>query len=556
MLLRPYQKQALESVCAQYAQGVKRQLIAMPTGSGKTVVFANLPSRLPLNGQMLVLAHRDELLEQAAEKIRHWNPDLSISIEQADQYADPEADVIIASVATLGRKVSKRRERFDWSHITKLVVDEAHHATASTYRIVIDEFQRAGGNRLLLGVTATPNRSDGTPLAEVFDQIVFTYSMRQAITDGWLCDVIGMRVDTDTSLDSVHTVAGDFNQGELAETVNNPERNQLVVKTWLENAADRQTIVFTVDIQHAVDLAALFQAYGVKCEAVWGTDSQRAEKIERHKRGVTTVLANCGVLTEGYDDPTVSCILLARPTKSTLLFQQMIGRGTRLCEGKSNCLVIDVVDTTSRHSLATLPSLLGMPQNLNLRGESAVGVMQLLEEAQREHPNIDLSRLTDIDQLTAFIEQVDLWRTVEFAPEIVEHSNNSWHRSVDGGFVLMLPDRQKVAIARNILGKWEISGMVNDKLVSGLTDTLAEALKTADEFLARNTNYAQLVRREAKWKDKPATEKQIATVQKLYKGKPIPASLTKGEADNLIQAAIAQFKPRAPYMQRKVSVRV
>lgn len=122
--LRPYQQKALESVCEQYAQGVRRQLIAMPTGSGKTIVFANLPSYLPLKGQMLVLAHRDELLEQAAEKLRHWNPHLNVSIEQADHYADPEADVIIASVATLGRKVSKRRERFDWSRITKLVIDE------------------------------------------------------------------------------------------------------------------------------------------------------------------------------------------------------------------------------------------------------------------------------------------------------------------------------------------------------------------------------------------------------------------------------------------------
>ena len=182
----------------------------MPTGSGKTVLFAHIPT-LPgvPAGQTLVLAHREELLEQAAAKIAQWNPGLSVSIEQGERYADPNADIIISSVATLGRKVSKRRERFDWDNINIAIVDEAHHATASTYKTVLEAggFLADNPNKLLVGVTATPNRADGTPLADIFEDIVFHYSLRQAITDGWLCDLTAIRVDTRASLDSVRTTA-------------------------------------------------------------------------------------------------------------------------------------------------------------------------------------------------------------------------------------------------------------------------------------------------------------------------------------------------------------
>lgn len=539
-MLRPYQQASLDAVVSNYRLGLRRQIIQSPTGSGKTVIFSHIPEvmRNDLSGQTLVLVHREELIQQNAEKLRHYNPELKVDIEQADQFADPTADIIVASVATLGRKVSKRRQRFNWDAIKICIVDEAHHSTASTYKTILEEggFLADGSNKLLLGVTATPNRADGTPLAEIYQEIVFRYPLRQAITDKWLCDLTGFRVDTRTSLDAVHMVAGDFKQDELADTVNTAERNQLIVKTWMERAANRHTVVFTVDIQHAIDLAAMFQEYGVKAEAVWGVDADRADKISRHKSGVTQVLTNCGVLTEGYDDPGISCVILARPTKSSLLFQQMIGRGTRLREGKENCLVLDVVDSSSRHSLATLPSLLGMPAQLNLRGRSAVASLKLLEETQREHPEIDLRGLTDITQLKAFVEKVELWRETKFAPEVEEHSKFAWHQSVDGGYMLLLPDRQKITITENVLGKWELGG-----LLIGTRETLPEAFRTADRYVREQTNYSGTVFRTAKWHGDPATEKQIATVRKLYKNKPVPANLSKGEAANLISAAIAQF---------------
>ena len=547
-MLRPYQVDGLKSISAKFAKGVRRQLVSMPTGSGKTVLFANVPT-LPgvPAGQMLVLAHREELLEQAAAKIAHWNPGLSVSIEQGDRYADPSADILISSVATLGRKVSKRRERFNWDNINVCIVDEAHHATASTYKTILEAggFLADNPNKLLVGVTATPNRSDGTPLADIFEEIVYHYSLRQAITDGWLCDLTAIRVDTRASLDWVRTTAGDFNLKDLAEAVNTSQRNKIITQAWRENAVNRQTIVFCVDIQHSVDMAAMFQAIGVKAEAVWGDDPQRAEKLSRHNAGETQVLCNCAVLTEGYDSPIVACVVLARPTKSSLLYQQMIGRGTRLFDNKPNCLIMDCFDQTGRHSLSSLPSLLGMPAELNLRGQSAIATIKALENVEREYPHINLDELRDITKLQEFIQTVNLW-DVKFTPEVETNSKLSWHRGLNDGYVLMLPDKEQLTIHQNMLGKFEVTGTLSGKEISGTRDTLEAAFKSCDITVAKRTpQHLSLLQRSAKWHSGPATEKQMATLRKLYRGQPVPTNLSKGDAHRLIGQKIAMFKKRA-----------
>jgi superfamily II DNA or RNA helicase len=571
MKLRPYQRQGLESIQSGYADGVTRQLVAMPTGSGKTVLFASLPSLTGVpSGQIMVLAHREELLDQAADKIRKWNPTLTVSIEQAARFADSNADIIVASVATLGRKVSKRRERFDWDKITTLVIDEAHHATASTYKTLLTEggFLDEKSTKLLLGVTATPNRADGTPLAEVFEEIVFSYPLRQCIEDGWLSDLTCFRVATKTCLDDVHTVAGDFNQGELSDEVNTPERNKIIVDAWLQHGAGRQTIAFAVDIQHAVDLAAMFQSRGVKAHAVWGDDPNRAEKIAAYKRGDIMVLTNCGVLTEGYDDPEVSCIVTARPTKSSLLFQQMIGRGTRLETGvenrlthptplrKPNCLILDVIDNSKRHSLATIPSLFGMPE-LQLRGRSVIASLKTLEDAERAYPQINLAGLTDIENLERYIESVSLWE-VKFDPEVVEHSALSWFHTMDG-YVLSMPNQERATIKQNLLGKFEILITLNGTEYSGERDSLEVAFKAADATISEHgNNIIGMISRDQTWHKDAITDKQMATLRKLYKGKAVPSNLSKGAASKLISQFFATAGPRPArpaWLQRRIDER-
>ena len=567
--LRPYQQTSLNCVRSRYAAGVRRQLIAMPTGSGKTVVFANLPTLAGLpSGQIMVLAHREELLDQAADKIRRWNPTLKVSIEQAERFADTDADILVASVATLGRKVSKRRQRFDWDRITTLVVDESHHATASTYRNVLEEggFLDENSTKLLLGVTATPNRSDGTPLAEIFDEIVFSYPLRQAIEDGWLSDITCLRVKTRTCLDDVRTVAADFNQGELADEVNTPDRNKLIVDAWLRHGIGRQTITFCVDIQHAIDLAAMFQSHGVKAHAVWGDDPARADKIAAHKSGDIAVLTNCGVLTEGYDDPEVSCIVTARPTKSSLLFQQMVGRGTRLETGvenrlthptplrKPNCLILDVIDNTQRHSLATVPSLFGMPAELDIHGGSVTGSLKQLEDAEREYPQINLEGLTDIKNLASYIEKVSLWE-VKFEPEVLEHSTLSWFRSMDG-YALSLKNGVKATIRQNLLGKFEISMVLNGTNYSGERDSLEAAFQAADATVReRAADMVRILGQTQRWHKDVATEKQLSLIRRILPGKQLPANLTKGAAARIISQHFATNpRPERPaWLQDKIA---
>jgi len=297
-----------------------------------------------------------------------------------------------------------------------------------------------------------------------------------------------------------------------------------------------------------------------------GDDPDRPEKIAAHKRGDITVLTNCGVLTEGYDDPEVSCIVTARPTKSSLLFQQMVGRGTRLETGvenrlthpfplrKPNCLILDVIDNSKRHSLATVPSLFGMPAELDLRGKSVTQSLGKLEDAQREYPQINLEGLTDIENLASFIEKVSLWE-VQFAPEVVEHSTLSWFRAMDG-YALSLPNGEKATIKQNLLGKFEISMVLNGKKYSGESDSLESGFKDADATVRQHgANIIRMVSRDERWHNDPASPRQLATLRKLYKDRAVPVNLSKGAASRLIAQFFAT-KPgpeRPQWLQNKIA---
>lgn len=548
------------AIRAEFTKGTYHQMIQMATGTGKTVVFSQLPQRMNdlLPGQTMVLAHREELIDQAIDKMRKVNPHLRIDKEKAEHKADPSlADVIVASVSTLGRQGTQRVLKYNWENFDKFVIDEAHHSTATTYQNVLDVagLLRENDKRLLLGVTATPQRSDGQALAKLYQKIVFSYSMRQAIEDGWLAEPRGIKVRTNTSLDAIKTKAGDYDQSELADTVNNPARNQLIVKAWLDNGEDRQTVGFTVDIQHAKDLAKTFQYYGVSAEAIWGDDPERKEKLAAHRAGKFKVLLNCGVLTEGYDDPNLGCIILARPTKSSVLFTQMVGRGTRLQEGcdnllivpkdspwKRDCIIIDVVDTSSRHSLITLPTLMGMAAGVDLKGRGIVTAVKELEEAQKDFPHIDFSTLPDISQLDTFIENVNLFE-IKLPDEVTQHSELTWNHSATGGYVLLLPEKEAVSICQNALDKYEISAIIKSKHYKGERDTLEAAFSAADGLVADvYPEVLKLTRQHESWHDDPATPAQITALKRMYKGKQIPADITKGKASRLISYAKAGKK--------------
>jgi superfamily II DNA or RNA helicase len=549
MELRPYQTAALDAILANYRKGVRRQVVVAATGTGKSAILSRIPAlmRADLPGQMLVIVHTTELVQQNAEALRQANPDLKVSIEMADQHADPTSDIVMASVQTLGRANTSRLGNFDWDNFDICVADECHHSTCENYVRIFEAggFLAASTHKLLIGFTATSQRTDGTPLKDVYEKIVFNYPIRQGMEEKYLCDLIGIRLDTRTLLDNIHTANGDFNQTELADAVDTDERNNIIVAGWLKEAATRKTVVFAVNIAHAQHLAEAFQDQGVAAEAVWGVDPERTAKLARHKSGETLVLTNVAMLTEGYNDPSLKCVVLAAPTKSNLRFTQCCGRGTRIFPGKENCMIIDVVDSTKKHSLISLPSLLGLPANLNLHGESVLTALETIEAALEKYPHIDMSGLQDLDKLDEYISQVNFW-DAKFPAEVEQFSELRWHRSLDG-FVLSLPDYEKMDIKQNILGTFDTTGVVGGRKVAGAWDSLEQAFRECDAFIKRDMpQHLGILTREAKWHAAPATDKQMATLKKLLRGtgRVIPFDISKGEASRVIGQQIAAFKPR------------
>lgn len=536
----------------------------MATGTGKTIIFAELPAKLHdlLPGQTLILAHREELIDQAIDKMRKYNPTLRIDKEMADHVADPSlADCIVASVPTLCRP--RRQRLYNWDRVDKTIIDEAHHSIADSYTGLLDAMGYLSPQpmrRLLAGFTATPQRGDGKALAQLYQKVVYSYGLRQAVEDGWLVEPRGIRVSTRTSLDKVKVVAGDYAAKRLAEAVNTPERNQRIVKAWLDNANGCQTVGFTVDIPHAKDLAAMFRQYGIKAEAVWGDDPDRAIKISTHRDAGYPVLLNCGVLTEGYDDWRIACVILACPTKSSVKYNQMIGRGTRLEEGtgnlieynkvfdipiKNSCLILDVVDVSSRHSLITLPTLMGLPSGLDLKGAGVCAAAHQIEDAQKAYPHIDFTQLADISTLDAYIQNINLF-DVKFTPEVEANSEFTWHPAATGGYMISLPKsnhaspRESLRIQQNLLDKYEIFGTIKGQAYRGERDTVEAAFQAADTLL-QNTcaDVLKVLRREESWHHEPATAPQLKLLMKLFKGKPLPHQLDKGKASRLISSHLA-----------------
>lgn len=568
MPLRPYQVECLDISEQRLKDGIQRQLIQLPTGMGKTAVFANLKAHHCFDNRMLVLVHREELADQAADKISHWNPSFRVGIEMGERSATNNDDVVVASVQSIGAVGNHRIARFHQSAFDAVVCDEAHHSIAPSYTRVFSHFglldDGAGlaTGRLLLGVTATPNRGDGQGLGQVYDEIIYRKSILDGIKDGWLSDVRGFKVQSSVDLSGVHVRAGDFATGELEAAVNVDTRNHLIVQNWLVRADGRQTIAFCVDIAHAKRLADTFKAYGVSAEAIWGTDPDRREKLRLHKSGALTVLTNCGVLTEGYDDWKIGCIVMARPTKSQLLFVQMAGRGTRIPDfpngislleaqtlgltiPKKDCILLDVVDNTGRHSLVTLASLFGLGAKTDLKGKSIVYAKEKIDEAKEKYPNLELDRIETVDDIEAQVQRVELFE-FKVPEEIAINSKNRWQKVSDEGYVLNLPKNEHVEVTQDLLDKWNVKGMVNGNTfeINNLP-SLAEGLLQADNFIQLHGKHLlKLLRREQKWHKKTISTPQRELIKKLYKYEPNVLAaldtLSSGEASELINRKIGR----------------
>ena len=561
MQLRKYQEDCLDAIVANYQAGVRHQLCVLATGLGKTVIFSNLPARLN-NGKLLVIAHRDELLSQAVDKIQRWNPTLRVGLEKAEHHADANSDVIVACSASVGRAGSKRLDSF-WDSIGTIVVDECQHILGGSYLNILEDsgVLLPNSKKLLIGFTATPRRhnrkrtvqmgllddEDLISLKSVFSHITYKFPIRKGIKEGFLAPLHGMRVGTQTNLDGVKVVAGDFAVDQLSAAVNSPERNALVVKTWKENAQGRPTLCFTADIAHAKALADAFMHNGVLAQPIYGDDPQRAEKLKWFEDGKVQVLCNCALLIEGFDSPSVSCVTLARPTKSGSLYTQMIGRGTRLHPGKADCLVIDVCDNSRRCSLVTLPSLLGLDPAFDLHGGSVIAAAEEMEELQEKYPTLNLAEITDLSKIKAFIESIDLF-SEPYSAEVKELSKLAWMGCSDGSYLLQIPEKkelkgafaqhkhEKLHITPNELEEFElsISSVGVDKKL-GIYNSLQEAFASADEVISRcRPDRMKLLLRESDWHSNPASDPAKKLLRSLSKNKPVLKCLCPGQQSAIL----------------------
>lgn len=368
--LRSYQSRALEAIEQAEAEGTQRPLMVYPTGTGKTVIFSHALKERAEKGRGLVLVHREELAEQTRDKLAMVAPELSTGIVKAERN-ELDADVVVASVQTASRdkRLAELIESGRRSPFGTVVVDEAHHAPAPTWTKVLrglGSFSPFGP--LTIGFTATPERDNGKTLG-VWDKVVSYMSIREAIygdpakgeEGGYLVPILpAVVVETKMDLGKVRKGAdGDLSGGDLGTALEDAGAIEQIADAYAEHARDRKGVAFLPTVATAHHLAAELCKRGIRAEAVdGGTESEERRAIlKRLKTGETQVVTNCAVLTEGFDEPSISCVVVARPTKFHGLYVQMIGRGTRLFPGKKDLMVLDIVGASNRHELIGLVDL-------------------------------------------------------------------------------------------------------------------------------------------------------------------------------------------------------
>jgi superfamily II DNA or RNA helicase len=512
---RPYQAEAIKALIAGWQGPHNRLAVVLPTGAGKTVVFANLIDELlpQMDGRRaLVIAHREELIEQAAAKIRAVRPDLRVGIVKAERDEHQDVDVIVASIQTLA--VERRRRAIE--NIGLVIVDECHHAAASSYVTVLEHFGAWTGTPTA-GFTATMTRTDGG-LADVWQEVVFTLDILEMIEDGYLCDVRGKRVIVDgLDLDAVKTRAGDLQDGQLAQALDDSGAAQVVAKAYQEHAADRPGVVFTPTVDTAQSMAEAFTATGIPAAAVWGDmpREDRAATLDSYKRGAVQVLCNCMVLTEGFDAPWTSCVVIARPTKSAGLYCQMAGRALRLFKGKKDALILDVMGASTRHKLASIVDLTSREVVMTDEDQTLRETVRAAEEKAKQV--IDLSRVK--------VEEIDLFHS----------SSVRWLKTDSGVWFIPVADALFVFLVRNPVDRtyWLRRFDINNGIV-GPKDDVPMPLADAKAWLeqqARSMGSRWLATRSAPWRNKPASVKQLNFCR--AKGISVPPGSTAGEVSDL-----------------------
>ena len=381
MKLRPYQEEAKESIFEEWDKGVLKTLLVLPTGCGKTVVFAKVAEDCVRRGdRVLILAHRGELLEQAADKIAKVTG-LGCATEKAEQSCRGSwFRITVGSVQTLMRE--KRLGQFQADYFNTIIIDEAHHCISDSYQKILQHF----GSAHVLGVTATPDRGDMQNLGQVFDSLAYEYTLPKAIKEGYLAPIKALTIPLQLDLSGVSMQSGDFKAGDIA-TALDPYLYQ-IADEMEKYCKDRKTVVFLPLVKTSQKFKDILNEKGFCAAEVNGESRDRAEVLEAFDRGDYNVLCNSMLLTEGWDCPSVDCVIVLRPTKVRSLYSQMVGRGTRLCEGKDHLLLLDFLWHTERHELCHPADLIcekkEFAQKMTENLEQAAGTLVDLEEAEKK----------------------------------------------------------------------------------------------------------------------------------------------------------------------------
>ncbi|TAQ91049.1 hypothetical protein B7494_g589 [Chlorociboria aeruginascens] len=567
--LRQYQEECIRAVLSHLDQGHKRLGISLATGSGKTVIFTQLIDRIKphtdIAHQTLILAHRQELVEQAARHCTNAYPTKSVEIEMGAMHASGAADITVASVRSIIS--GERMKKFNPKRFKLVLVDEAHHIVAAGYMKTLAYFglsKPQPSSPALVGVSATMSRFDGLRLGAAIDHIVYHKDYIDMIGDNWLSDVIFTTVQSKADISTVKRGPnGDFQPKGLSRAVNTAEINELTVRSWFVKAKERKsTLAFCADLAHVADLTKTFRESGVDARSVTGgtPKSERSARLDAFKRGEFPVLVNCGVFTEGTDIPNIDCVLLARPTRSRNLLVQMIGRGMRLHPGKKDCHIIDMVASLET-GIVTTPTLFGLDPS-ELVDEANIGHMKLLqdrkgaEEAEDKEAAENLKAspsaghffsgevtFTDYDNI------FDLIQDTSWEQHIRAISMHAWVCVAEDRYVLYNSDGSHLKIEKNINYDLSEDYIVTETVaIKGegtrapfrkprqisKAPTFSDAVHAADTY-AQKRYPRQFISRTQAWRKKPASEGQIMLLNKL---RPQDSQLT---TDSLMKGAAADM---------------
>lgn len=535
--LRPYQVEAVEAVERWTHTGGAPVVVELPTGGGKTVVFATLVRRRAQRDRRraLVLAHREELLQQAAKKCRLVWPDARVGFLRGRQNETEDVDIIVASIETVSRP--KRLERLDPASIGTVVVDESHHAGSPSYQRVLRHLRVLGpgmdGSKLAVGFTATPTLE----MRQRFGRVIYRRGLLEMIRAKYLVPLIGVRLETEVELDAVREVAGEYDEEDLSRVINVANRNELIVRGWHHYAPGKPTIVFASTVQHAVDLAAAFRAAGVAAEPIVGVTkrTEREHLLETFEAGTgPKVLTTCTVLTEGVDLTNVECVIMARPMLSRVLYRQAVGRGTRTHPGKAACIILDVSDVSTRHRLADLSWVLEQEELEAKREARGAGLEEpdvALEETPRERSKvvavgIDLQG----SEVDLFREAEAIARAGAFRWQVGPASRLMLDMG-EHGMVIIVPVSQEEGTYRAYHRGQRADSSESISPVAELSWVQGAAEDYVRAHMPRQA--ISLVEKDARWRTAAPTMKQLELLER-YGLRSMVSGLTRGECSDLL----------------------